>query len=126
MRVGPWKMHFATKERYYEDMVVHTMPQLFNLRKDPYEKYDGVYGFELIMHKSWVFQPAIGYLNEHLSSFKDFPPRHRITSYNVCYTKLLRSITVDGDGPPGASRRESRAGTDRLFPLGTPLVLSSL
>ncbi|WP_297097616.1 arylsulfatase [uncultured Draconibacterium sp.] len=95
MRVGPWKMHFATKERYYEDMVVHTMPQLFNLRKDPYEKYDGVYGFELIMHKSWVFQPAIGYLNEHLSSFKDFPPRQESASLDInkAIDAILKSDT---------------------------------
>ena len=43
VRVGPWKMHFATKPtgRYYDDLVQHTMPKLFNLRKDPFEHYDG-------------------------------------------------------------------------------------
>ncbi|WP_167615061.1 arylsulfatase [Maribellus sediminis] len=95
MRVGPWKMHFATKERYFDDMVTHTMPQLFNLRKDPFEKYDDIYGFELIMHKSWVMQPAIGMLSEHLSSFKDFPPRQAAASLDInkAIDAILKSDT---------------------------------
>ncbi len=83
MRVGPWKMHFATKERYFDDMVTHTMPQLFNLRKDPFEKYDDITGFHLIMKKSWVMQPAIGLLQKHLESFKEFPPRQASASLDV-------------------------------------------
>jgi len=90
MRVGPWKMHFATKERYFDDMVPHTMPQLYNLRKDPFEHYDDIYGFELIMHKSWVMQPAIGILSEHLSTFKDFPPRQAAASLDI--NKAIESI----------------------------------
>ncbi|MCK7597658.1 arylsulfatase [Microbulbifer sp. CAU 1566] len=85
LRVGPWKMHFATKPDglYYGDLVFHTMPKLFNLRKDPLEHYDGVTGFHQIMRKSWVFQPAIQILNEHLATFKKFPPRHKSASLNI-------------------------------------------
>ncbi len=85
LRVGPWKMHFATKPggRYYEDMVFHTMPQLFNLRKDPLEVYDGVTGFHQIMRKSWVMQPAIAILTEHVKTFEKFPPRQEAASLNV-------------------------------------------
>ncbi|MCV9386583.1 arylsulfatase [Reichenbachiella ulvae] len=83
LRVGPWKMHFATKERYFDDMVFHTMPQLFNLRKDPFEQYDDIIGFHQIMEKSWVFQPAIGILSEHLATFKEFPPRQAAASLNI-------------------------------------------
>ncbi|WP_228850392.1 arylsulfatase [Aegicerativicinus sediminis] len=83
MRVGPWKMHFATKERYFDDMVSHTMPQLFNLRKDPFEHYDDITGFHLMMEKSWVMQPAIGLLNDHLSTFKEFPPRQASASLDI-------------------------------------------
>lgn len=57
------------------------MPQLFNLRKDPYEKYDDITGFHLVMAKSWVMQPAIGLLTEHLMTFKDFPPRQASASF---------------------------------------------
>ncbi|WP_053976655.1 arylsulfatase [Mangrovimonas xylaniphaga] len=93
MRVGPWKMHFATKERYFDDMITHTMPRLFNLRKDPYEKYDDLTAFHLIMHKSWVFQPAIGYLNAHLMTFKDYPPRQAAASLDInkAIDKILKA-----------------------------------
>ena len=83
IRVGPWKMHFATKERYFDDMVFHSMPQLYNLRKDPYEKYDDITGFRQMMHKSWVMQPAIGLLMEHLKTFEEFPPRQPAASLNI-------------------------------------------
>lgn len=95
MRVGPWKMHFATKERYFDDMVFHTMPQLFNLRKDPFEYYDDITGFHQIMHKSWVMQPAISLLNEHLMTFKAFPPRQAAASLDInkAIDKILKSDT---------------------------------
>ena len=83
IRVGPWKMHFAIKERYFDNMVQLTMPTLFNLRKDPYEKYDDMIGFHQIMHKSWVLQPAIGILTEHLKTFEEYPPRQPAASLNI-------------------------------------------
>lgn len=85
VRVGPWKMHFATKPggRYYEDLVFHTMPQLFNLRKDPFETYDGITGFHQIMRKSWVIQPIIALLTEHVKTFEEFPPRQEAASLNI-------------------------------------------
>lgn len=85
LRVGPWKMHFASKPggRYYEDLVNHTMPKLFNLRKDPMEHYDGVTGFHQIMRKSWVMQPAISLLTEHIKTFEKFPPRQEAASLNI-------------------------------------------
>ncbi|MFY8274728.1 arylsulfatase [Pseudoalteromonas sp. SSDWG2] len=85
VRVGPWKMHFASKPggRYYEDMITHTMPQLFNLRKDPMEHYDGVTGFHQIMRKSWVMQPAIALLTEHVKTFQKYPPRQEAASLNI-------------------------------------------
>ena len=85
IRVGPWKMHFATKPngRYYEDMTTHSMPKLFNLRKDPFEHYDGETGFRQIMRKSWVMQPAIAKLTEHVQTFVEFPPRQEAASLNI-------------------------------------------
>ena len=85
VRVGPWKMHFATKPsgKYYGDLVFHDMPKLFNLRKDPFETYDGETGFRQIMRKSWVMQPAIALLTEHVKTFADFPPRQEAASLNI-------------------------------------------
>ncbi|MFV0326872.1 MAG: hypothetical protein ACK5LF_21250, partial [Bacteroides xylanisolvens] len=94
MRVGPRKMNFATKERYFDYMVQHTMPQLFNLRKDPFEKYDDVTGFHLMMEKSWVMQPAIGLLTEHLKTVVDFPPRQASASLDI--NKAIEKILSAG------------------------------
>lgn len=85
IRVGPWKMLFASKPngRYAEDMVKHTMPMLFNLRKDPFEVYDGEIGFHQIMKKSWLIQPAVGSIQDLMATFKDFPPRQTSASLDL-------------------------------------------
>ena len=95
IRVGPWKMHFATKERYFDDMVPHTMPKLFNLRKDPFERYDDITMFHQFMEKSWVMQPAIGIIQEHLMTFKEFPPRQPAASLNL--NKAIEQIMKSGN-----------------------------
>jgi arylsulfatase len=95
IRVGPWKMHFAIKERYFDNMVQLTMPTLFNLRKDPFEKYDDMIGFHQIMHKSWVLQPAIGILTEHLKTFAEFPPRQPAASLNI--NKAIEQVLKSGN-----------------------------
>ncbi len=83
IRMGPWKMHFATKERYFDDLVKHTTPKLYNLRKDPFERYDDVIGFHTIMMKSWLFQPFLALVREHIASFVDFPPRQEPASLDI-------------------------------------------
>jgi arylsulfatase A-like enzyme len=83
VRFGPWKIHFATKECYYCDLEEHNMMQVFNLRKDPYEKYDGIVGFHQAMSKSWVMQPIIGVVKDHLMSFKSWPVRQGSASLNI-------------------------------------------
>lgn len=97
VRVGPWKLLFSTKPsgRYNEDMVKHTMPKLFNLRKDPFETYDDEIGFHQIMRKSWVFQPAIGYINQLMGTLKAYPPRQPAASLdlNEAVEKALKATT---------------------------------
>lgn len=83
MRYGPWKIHIATKECYYCDLEEHNMIRLFNLRKDPYEKYDGLTSFHQAMHKSWVMQPMIGLMKEHFQTFQDYPVRQGSASLNL-------------------------------------------
>ena len=85
IRVGPWKLLFASKPngKYNGDMIKHTMPMLFNLRKDPFEVYDGETGFRHIMEKSWVFQPAVAYIQELMATFKDFPVRQGAASLDL-------------------------------------------
>jgi len=42
------------------------------------------------MEKSWVMQPAIGILGEHLATFADFPPRQAAASLDI--NKAIESI----------------------------------
>lgn len=85
IRVGAWKMLFATKPngKYNGDLTKHTMPMLFNLRKDPFEVYDGEIGFHQIMKKSWVIQPAIGYIQDLMGTFQEFPVRQGAASLDM-------------------------------------------
>ncbi len=83
MRYGPWKIHFETKESYFDDLKEHNMIQMYNLRKDPFEKYDGDIGFHQAMKKSWIMQPMIGVIKEHFETFKEFPIRQGSASLNI-------------------------------------------
>lgn len=76
-------------------MVFHTIPQLFNLRKDPFEKYDDINGLHQSMQESWVMQPAIGVLTKHLETFKDYPPRQESASLDI--NKAVNKILTSGN-----------------------------
>ncbi|WP_421314380.1 hypothetical protein [Aeromonas veronii] len=39
VRLGQWKFHFSTKDDYYANVVPLTVPQIYNLRADPFESY---------------------------------------------------------------------------------------
>ena len=75
VRMGPWKLHFSTKEDYYANVVPRTMPLVFNIRMDPFESYDSTdaYG-HLVQKVSWLFQPMGRMMNAHLKTLAEFPP----------------------------------------------------
>lgn len=83
VRFDMWKVHFATSQCYRCDMVEHKMLEIYNLRKDPFERYDGEINMFQAMRKSWVMQPIIKVVSENLNSFKTFPPRHPSASLNI-------------------------------------------
>jgi len=75
VRLGPWKIHFSTKEDYYANLVPRTAPLLFNLRMDPFESYDSTdsYG-HLIQKVSWVLAPMGEVVGAHLRTLVEYPP----------------------------------------------------
>ncbi|MBB94631.1 MAG: arylsulfatase [Rhodobacteraceae bacterium] len=84
VRMGPWKMHFSTKEDYYAPIQPQTMPMMYNLRADPYESYDDVSAQAHLLQKvSWLFQPMNVLMAEHLQSFVDFPPVQGGASFDM-------------------------------------------
>jgi len=75
IRMGPWKMHFSTKEDYYATLQPRTAPLLFNIRLDPFESYDSKdsYG-HLIQKASWLIQPMGEVIRRHLMTLQSYPP----------------------------------------------------
>jgi hypothetical protein len=62
------------------------MPQIFNLRNNPFEVDDEVAGFYFNKEKSdrlFLILPAIGLVSEYLKSFDEFPVRQRPDSWSV-------------------------------------------
>ncbi len=94
VRYDMWKIHFETSECYQCDMTQHKMIRLYNLKKDPYEKYDGQINMLQTMAKSWAVQPIIRVVTENLNSFKEFPPVHESASLNInkVIDKMERSM----------------------------------
>jgi arylsulfatase len=84
MRLGPWKMHFSTRENYYDTLIPRTSPLLFNLRSDPFESYDNKDSFgHLAQRSSWLFQPMVELMEEHLRTLAEYPPVQGGASFDM-------------------------------------------
>lgn len=84
IRMGPWKLHFVTKENYYDSLVARATGLMFNLRSDPFESYDSVDSFgHLAQRESWLFEPASEIIQEHLKTLGQYPPVQRGSSIDM-------------------------------------------
>ena len=84
VRVGPWKMHFSTKEDYYDNMTPRNFPMIFNLRMDPFESYDSIDSYGHLAQKvSWLMQPLGAMVGEHLQTLAEYPPVQGGASYDM-------------------------------------------
>jgi arylsulfatase len=83
IRQGPWKMHFTTREDYYGVLVPRGL-LIFNLRSDPFESYDTTdsYG-HMAQRVSWLFQPMMERIGEHLKTLAEYPPVQGGTSFDM-------------------------------------------
>ncbi|MEH6559590.1 MAG: arylsulfatase [Oceanicoccus sp.] len=90
LRYGRWKMVFQEQrahgfEVWQEPLVTLRVPKLFDLRGDPYERAE----HEAESYNIWRFDraflilPAVGYVSQHLATYKDFPPRQKPGSFNL-------------------------------------------
>lgn len=84
VRVGPWKMHFATAENYYSTPQTRAKPIIFNLRSDPYESYDSEdsYG-HLVQKVSWLLAPVTEVVQTHIKSLQDYPPVQKGSTFDM-------------------------------------------
>jgi arylsulfatase A-like enzyme len=91
LRYRDWKMHFMLQKAHgvhawEEEFSPLRMPQIFNLRNNPFEVDDEVAGFYFNKEKSdrlFLILPAIGLVSEYLKSFDEFPVRQRPDSWSV-------------------------------------------
>ena len=84
IRLKNWKVHFATKENYWGPYTQQSFPIVYNLRKDPYERYSNyrTYGKQA-MHMNWLFGIVKEKMKEHVMSLQKYPPRQKANSMDV-------------------------------------------
>ena len=84
VRLDPWKLHFSTRETYYDNLTARATPLLINLRSDPFESYDSKDSFGHLAQKtSWVFQPMVELVEGHLKTLAAYPPVQGGTSFDL-------------------------------------------
>lgn len=83
IRQGPWKIHFSTREDYYDDITPRGY-LIFNLRSDPFESYDtkDSYG-HMAQRTSWVVAPMMEIVQKHLQTLIEYPPVQKGTTFDA-------------------------------------------
>jgi arylsulfatase len=60
------------------------MPQLYNLRSDPFERGDdGIFYGKWLADHMFAFVPAQAIVAEFLKTFREFPPRQKPASFSI-------------------------------------------
>ncbi|MBV9595441.1 MAG: arylsulfatase, partial [Chloroflexi bacterium] len=88
-RVQQWKVNFLEQRglgiaAWEEPFVRLRLPQLYNLRSDPFERAN-----ESIFYGKWkadrlfVLVPAQAIVGMFLQTFEEFPPRQRPSSFSI-------------------------------------------
>jgi arylsulfatase A-like enzyme len=84
VRLGPWKIHLATREDYYA--IVFDRILFFNLRSDPFESYDNKDSAGHMMQRmSWLFQPMSVLIEDHLKTLAKYHPVQGGASFDMSH-----------------------------------------
>jgi arylsulfatase A-like enzyme len=77
IRYKQFKVTFSTKMNGKWDGPLENLgrPQITNLLMDPFERQWGDLNRQYAEHKGWVLTPMLGVIEQHLSTFRDFPVR---------------------------------------------------
>jgi arylsulfatase len=102
MRYGNWKAVFAEQRVdgfrvWSEPLVKLRLPQLFNLRSDPFEKaqHESEYYNDWLIRRVFLLVPAQEFVAKWISSFKDFPPRQKPASFSI--DEVMAKLTAVKD-----------------------------
>ena len=76
-----------------EPFVTLRMPQIFNVRADPFEQADNhTIGYDRWMGEHFFLMvPAQQYVGQFLATFKEFPPRQKVGSFGI--DQVLEKLT---------------------------------
>ncbi|MEH6912357.1 MAG: hypothetical protein V7459_17390 [Oceanicoccus sp.] len=85
LRIGQWKLHFFTRENYYDSTTKLELPWIFNLRQDPYESYDQAPGprADVLQKKTYLGNAALANLVAHIETLKKYPPSQKANSLSA-------------------------------------------
>src|SRR5262249_52385564 len=91
IRVDAWKLHFGVKKEgsWFNEKAYPSIPYLFNLLMDPMEKMDpessewGYAGRKFVAQKLWAPTAAQSFLQAHLQSLGDYPPRQNADTLSM-------------------------------------------
>jgi arylsulfatase A-like enzyme len=77
IRYRQFKVTFSTKMNGKWDGPLDNLgrPQITNLLMDPFERQWGDLNRQYAEHKGWVLTPMLGVIEQHLSTFREFPVR---------------------------------------------------
>ena len=91
VRMGQWKMHFATSEGFYGNWVELKFPRVMNVHFDPYEEFDLetdiTYGNE---RKQWLMGPMQALLAAHVKTLVEHPPLQVAPSFDL--SKIMSQV----------------------------------
>jgi arylsulfatase len=91
LRYDNWKFVFAeqraagTLQIWAEPFTRLRVPKIFNLRMDPYERADitsNTY-YDYVLDHAFLLVPAQEYVAKFLTTFKEFPPRQKPSSFSI-------------------------------------------
>ena len=92
VRIGNWKLHFATRDGYYGNTEKADLALLFNIRQDPFESYEQAPGprATLMQTHTYLEYMVQDVLEEHVKTLRDFPPVQKGASLN--FDEMLQAI----------------------------------
>jgi arylsulfatase A-like enzyme len=101
LRYDRWKIVFQEQRAHGFDVwqdptVTLRMPKLFDLRADPFERADHEsigYGVWRVDH-AYAILPAVGYVSQHLATYKEFPPRQKAGTFGL--DQVLEKLQESG------------------------------
>lgn len=91
LRYDDWKLIFmeqraeATLQAWIEPFVPLRIPNIYNLRRDPYERASVTSNtyYDWLLDRAYLLVPAQVYVGQFLATFQEYPPRQKAASFSL-------------------------------------------